>query len=411
VSAAFVGNAALIVRINRASILRLVKECGPISRAEIAKQLDLNPATIGRITAHLLERRLLVEVGAAPSRGGRRATLLQYNHKAGAVLGVDLNGRCLAGALADLGGDFIRRVERPVSPHCDPNENLAQAIALVADLLDCDPAVRQSVRAIGVAAPSVIKNPEGVVMLAAFLGWRDVPLKALFEKQFGCPVFVQNESDLGALAESLWGAGRQAERLVWLNVGPGIGSGIVIHGRLYQGAHQAAGEVGYIPPDRRFLGQVYDTFGCMELQSSSGTILEKARQVISGGDSGPLAEVLAHHGTLNMNDLYEAARRSDPLAGRLLDEMSDYLSLIIASIVSVLDPDLIVLGLELTPGYDLFLPRIETRIKRLLPAAMPQIVPSSLPEAVLQGAVALALQATEEQFYLSHSAFSEALAF
>ncbi len=235
-----------------------------------------------------------------------------------------------------------------------------------------------------------------------------MPLKALLEERFGCPVFVQNESDLGALAESVWGAGRQAERLVWLNVGLGIGSGIVIHGRLYQGAHQAAGEVGYIPPDRCYLGQSYDTFGCMELQGSGGAILEKARQAVVDGNSGLLADILACHGTLNMNDLYEAARRSDPLAVRLLDEMSDYLSLIVTSIVSVLDPDLITLGQELTPGYDLFLPRIEARVKGLLPA-MPRIAPSGLkPEAVLQGAVALALQATEEQFYLSHSAFSEA---
>jgi N-acetylglucosamine repressor len=411
VSTAFVGNAALIGRINRASILRLVKERGPISRAEIAKRLDLNPATVGRITAQMLERCLLVPVGVAPSRGGRRATLLQYNHKAGTVIGVDLNGRGLAGALADLGGDFVRRVERPVSLERDTDENLAQVIALITDLLDSDPAIRQSVRAIGVAAPSVVKNPDGVVALAAVLGWRDVPLKGLLERRFGCPVFVQNESDLGALAESVWGVGRHAERLVWLNVGTGIGSGIVIHGRLYQGAHQAAGEVGCIPPDRRFLGQVYDTFGCMELLGSGGAILERARQVVAGGASGLLAELLAGHGTLSMNDLYEAARQNDALAVRLLDEMSDYLSLIITSIVSVLDPDLIALGQELTPGYDLLLPRIEARIKGLL-SAMPQILPSGLkPEAVLQGAVALALQATEEQFYLGHSAFSEALTF
>jgi glucokinase len=194
-------------------------------------------------------------------------------------------------------------------------------------------------------------------------------------------------------------------------VGPGIGSGIVIHGRLYQGAHQAAGEVGYIPPDRCFLGQTYDTFGCMELQGSSGAVLDKARQAIAAGATGLLADWQARRGELNMDDLYQATRENDPLAVRLLDEMSDYLSLIITSIVSVLDPDLIALGQELTPGYDLFLPRIEARIKGLLPA-MPDIVPSALkPEAVLQGAVALALQATEEQFYLSHSTFSEASTF
>jgi predicted NBD/HSP70 family sugar kinase len=408
-STAFVGNAALIVRINRASILRLVKERGPISRAEIAKLLELNPTTVGRITGHLLQRRLLIDVGAAPSRGGRRATLLQYNHKAGTVVGVDLNGTCLAGALADLGGDFIYRTERPVSAMRDPDENLAQTIALIGDLLDSDPAVRQSVRAIGIAAPSVVQHPDGVVTLAAALGWRGLPLKALLEQRFGYPVFVQNESDLGALAESVWGVGRQIERLVWLNVGPGIGSGIVIHGRLYQGAHQAAGEVGYIPPDRRFLGQVYDTFGCMELQGSGGAILDKARLAIAGGVQSVLAEALACRGTLRMGDLYEATRQNDALAVRLLNEMADYLSLIIVSIVCVLDPDLIALGQELTPGYDLFQPRIEARIKGLLPA-MPQIVPSGLkPEAVLQGAVALALQATEEQFYFRHSAFGDAL--
>ena len=146
----------------------------------------------------------------------------------------------------------------------------------------------------------------------------------------------------------------------------------------------------------------------MELQASGAAILDKAQRAIADGATGPLADQAAR-APLKLDDLYEAARQGDALAVRLLDELSDYLSLIIVNIISVLDPALIVLAQELATGHDVLLPRIEARVSGLV-SAMPQIVPSGLkPDAILQGAVALALQATEEQFYFSHSAFGDAL--
>lgn len=410
-SVSFVGNAALIARINRSSILHLVKESGPISRATIAKRLDLNPATVGRCVGQLLEARFLIEAGPAASQGGRPATLVRYNHKAGMVIGLDLNGSYLLGVLADLDGEIIHRVERGPSPTRDPQQNLDTVYDIITALLDFDPAARQSVRAIGIAGSSVIVNPGGIVARSSILGWRNVPLKSLLETRFGYTTSVQNESDLGALAESIWGIGRNIERLVWLGVGLGIGSGIVIRGRLYQGAHQAAGEVGYMVPGVAYLGQVYETFGCMETLSSSAALVDRARAAINGGSSGLLGQTLASTGRLTAGDIFQAARQNDATALRLVDEMANYMSIIIVGVASVLDPDIIVLGQDLSAAHDLLLPRIESRIQGVV-AAMPRIVPSSLTnDAIVQGAVALALQATDEQFYLNYSAFREALTF
>jgi glucokinase len=234
-------------------------------------------------------------------------------------------------------------------------------------------------------------------------------LKPLIEDRFGYHVFVQNQSNLGALAESLWGAGQEAVRLVWLDVGVGIGSGIVINKRLYQGAHHAAGEVGYLVPGTQYLGRKFDTFGCMETISSCTAILDKARQAIAHGDQGLLRDRLNDTGTLTSSDVFGAVRQNDPLAQRLVYEMADYMSQIVISIISVLDPDLVVLGQDLAEAGDLFIPRIRAQIEGVV-AAMPHIVTSELKtEAVIRGAVALALQATEEQFYVTRSTFSEPL--
>ena len=403
----FVGGANLIANLNRSSILRLVKEQGPTSRAQIAKHLELNPATVGRIVSTLLQNDLLQEVGVAPSRGGRRATLVAYNHKAGTVIGLDLNGVYLLGVLADLGGDFLHRVERPGSPTRDAQENLNSVYNIIQELLDSAPHVPDSLRGIGISCPSVTINPEGVVVMSATLGWQNIHLKSLLEDRFGHHVFVQNQSNLGALAESLWGAGQEAVRLVWLDVGVGIGSGIVINKRLYQGAHHAAGEVGYLVPGTQYLGQTFDTFGCMETISSCTAILDKARQAIAHGDQGLLRDRLTQTGTLTTSDVFGAVRQNDPLAQRLVHEMADYMSQIVVSIISVLDPDLVVLGQDLAEAGDLFIPHITAQIEGLV-AAMPRIVTSELKtEAVIRGAVALALQATEEQFYVTRTSFSE----
>lgn len=405
----FVGHTDLIARLNRSSILRLVKEQGPLSRADIAKILNLNAATVGRIVSQLLQNNLLIEVGSAPSRGGRRAILVDYNDKAGTVIGLDLNGFYLLGVLADLGGDFLHRVEVPGSPTRDARDNLDRVYQLVTSLLNAEPHVADSLRGIGVASPSVTLNPEGIVVLSAALGWRNMPLKSFLEERFTYPVFVQNESDLGALAEWMWGAGQGTKRLVWINVGPGIGSGIVIHGRLYQGAHHAAGEVGYMLPGLQRLGEPFDGFGCMETLSSCTAMLDKAQRAVQSGNGSILRDRWRQNGTLTARDIFETARQGDTLSVTLIDEMADYISMIVVNVVSVLDPDLIVLGQELATAGDLFLPRIEARVKGITPS-MPNITVSTLKnEAIIRGAVALALQATEEQFYVSRSAFSEPL--
>jgi predicted NBD/HSP70 family sugar kinase len=367
----------------------------------------LNPATVGRIVSKLLQNDLLQEVGAAPSRGGRRATLVGYNHKAGTVIGLDLNGVYLLGVLADLGGDFLHRIELPGSPIRDAQENLNSVYDIIQELLDSEPHVPDSLRGIGISTPSVTINPEGIVAMSAHLGWENMHLKSLLEDRFGYHVFVQNESNLGALAESLWGAGQKATRLVCLDVGVGIGSGIVINKRLYQGAHHAAGEVGNLIPGIQYLGRTFDTFGCMETISCCTAMLDKARQAIADGDQGLLRDRLNQTETLTASDVFGAARQNDPLAQRLVYEMADYVSQVAVSIITVLDPDLIVLGQDLAEAGDLFIPRIRAQIEGLV-GAMPRIVTSELKtEAVIRGAVALALQATEEQFYVTRSTFSE----
>ena len=378
-----------------------------MSRAEIAKHLELNPATVGRIVSKLIHNNLLHEIGTAPSQGGRRGTLIAYNPKAGSVLGLDLNGGYMLGVLADLGGDFLCRVEHPASATRDGQENLNIAYGIIEELLHSAACEPSSLQGIGISCSSVTINPEGIVMLSAVLGWQNVRLKALLEDRFGYPVFVQNQSDLGALAESLWGVAQDTKRLVWLDVGTGIGSGIVINKRLYQGAHNAAGEVGYIIPGPQYLGLRFDTFGCMETLASCLAIVHKAQHAIESGRPTSLCELLERNGDLTITDIFQAARENDPLANRLTDEMIDYLSLLILSIASVLDPDMVVLGQELAEAGDLLVPRITTRLQGLV-AAMPQIAMSSLgQDAVIRGAVALALESTEEQFYVTHSAFRE----
>ena len=406
-SANVVGNANLISNLNRSFILRLIKEQGPMSRAEIAKHLELNPATVGRIVSKLLQNNLLHEVGTAPSQGGRRGTLVAYNPKAGTVIGLDLNGAYILGVLADLGGDFLCRTERPASATRDAQENLNIAYGIIEELLNTTPYEPRCLHGIGISCSSVTINPEGIVVLSAALGWQNVRIKALLEDRFGYPVFVQNQSDLGALAESLWGVAQDTKRLVWLDVGTGIGSGIVINKRLYQGAHHAAGEVGYLVPGPQYLGRTFDTFGCMETVGSCSAIVRKAQQAIENGHCTRLRDRLEQAGDLTIVDVFDATRHADPLSTQLIDEMADYLSLMIVSIASILDPDMVVLGQELAGAGDLLIPRIEARLRGLV-AAMPQIATSSIgQDAVIRGAVALALEATEEQFYVTHSAFRE----
>lgn len=286
------------------------------------------------------------------------------------VVGVDVGGTKMFGAVIDNAGTI--QDEQYVAQATDqPDESLALLIDLIEHLLESARQRGQTVRGIAVGAPGFVVRPPGTVVWAPALGWRDVPIQAILAKHFGLQVEADNDVNLAALGEWAYGAGRGARDVVCLAVGTGIGAGIIVDGRLCRGANFAAGEIGYLLPGTAFLGQRYDGFGALEQIASGLGVAERGRAALVG--LKPEAEIAA----LTGEDVFAAARGDTAWARAVVAETVDYLAVAIASIGTILNPEVIILSGGVAHAADLLVEPILKRLDGAIPF-VPRLVPSEL---------------------------------
>jgi predicted NBD/HSP70 family sugar kinase len=214
----------------------------------------------------------------------------------------------------------------------------------------------------------------------------------------GLPVFIENSVNLIALGESWRGAGQGLRNLLCIQLGDGIGAGLILNGQLYRGSHYAAGEVGYIIPNERYLGQTFDDYGCLEGFAGSSGIVRRARQRLEAGQASLLAQT--GPATLTAEQVLAAAKAGDALAEAVVQETVDYLSIAVANMACIVDPDRIIIGGDLAEFGDLFVEPIRARIEGLIPVT-PDIQLSDLGlDAPVLGAVATALRQTSDWLFV-----------
>jgi glucokinase len=256
-------------------------------------------------------------------------------------------------------------------------------------------------RGIGIGAPSIVLWGSGTVVWAASLGWRDLPLKSWIQEQWNVPVFVENDVNLLALGESWRGAGQQAKNLAVIAVGTGIGAGLILNGKLFRGANEAAGEIGYLPPGLDALEQTYTGYGPLEALAAGPGLVRRAIAALEQGAGGLLSDLLGADDDsgqpLSPEKIYWAARQRDPLAQQLVEETAGYLSMAVAGLAVVLNPEMILLGGEMARAADLLLEPIRRKVVGLLPV-MPRLEPVALgDDGVIVGATALVLRNTSPE--------------
>jgi glucokinase len=378
-------------RINRTAILEIVRRESPISRTRIAEKLGVSLPTVLRIIDELIEEGLVRLQGETEWSGGRRRSLVEFNADRNVVVGVDLGGTKMFGAIADLGGTILDEIE--FSRHgTSGEESYTRLLELIEALMASPKLHGRAILGIGVGAAGVTLHREGVVTWAPSLNWRDYPLRKRLNEKFNLPVIVDNDVNLAALGELWFGAGQNIQNMIMITIGTGIGAGIIIDGALYRGAHEAAGEIGYLMPGLEFLGRSYDGFGALEEVASGTGIAQQAQRLLAGEW---LPEDLEK---LTAEDIFDAARHGQEWARSLVNRAVDYLAIMVASVSAYFDPELIVLGGGVSRSPDLLFEPIMTRIAATTPIP-PQVVASTLGHrATVLGAVVNVLHSTEDSY-------------
>lgn len=375
-------SATSMSRHNRDVILRLLRAEGPLPRSELVERIGASPATVNRLTTSLLERGLIVAEGTAPTGRGRPSMVVRFNERAAYVAAVDIGSQVVRGALVDLCGNVTELVEEPVLEGAGPRQRLDQVRAVAVGLLATARARRRAVIAVGVGVPGVVA-PDGVVDWAPVLGWRQVGLARVLQTACELPVVAENDANALAIAEHRYGAAKGTAAMVALNLGNGIGAGIIAGGSLYRGHSAAAGEIGYMLLGTASLRQTYAGFGDIETRVGAEGIARRSAEL-------GLAEEVT--GPLTAATVFELARQGRPKARALVDEISDELALALANVAAVLDPGVVVLGGGIGRSADLLIPRLEERLSGRIPQ-VPRLIGPSQRYGVLVGAAELAIDA------------------
>jgi glucokinase len=251
------------------------------------------------------------------------------------------------------------------TPAKDSEALVAAVVELVNEL-----AAGQHVLGVGVAAAGFIDSKQSTVIYAPNLSWRNEPLKEKLQKQFDFPVIVDNDANAAGWAEYRYGAGRGFSHMTMLTIGTGVGGAIIVDGHLLRGGFGVAAELGHlrIVPDGIPCG--CGQRGCIESYGSGSALLRNARELAAAGttEGARLRELADQNGQLTGAEVYQAILEGDAGALALLRELGDYLGQAIASLASVLDPEVVVIGGGVSAAGELLLQPIRESYQKHLSA-------------------------------------------
>ena len=375
----------------RRQILQIVREERAVSRAEIARRLQLSRPTASRIVDTLEQDGLIAYTSKSAPTGGRLGELYSFREDAGVVLGLDLGTRVARAAIANLYGEILKRTSRSLS--LEKSEDvLSQIDLLVQDMLKVCPEAANRILALGVAVPGVIHTtpvPGYVDAAKVFPGLNNRPLRDELEQMLGIPVAIDNDVNLATLGEYQSGCAQGMSDVTYLFVGRGIGAGLLIERKLVRGHLGGAGEAGNMVVDRVNLYHGFGGRGCLEAMASIDRLVAASQ---AAGTPLPSAEAVC-----------ERAVAGEQWACEAIHTMNEYLAATIINLVAITDPEIVVLGGDLSelPGAnELFVKPIQQLIEQhtgcTSPVQLSQLQGDAALYGTLQSAIDRALDVIEQ---------------
>lgn len=314
------------------------------------------------------------------------------------VVALDIGGTKLGAALFDTSANLIGRARMPTHAREGPDAVFARITRLIGSLAERHGINTDKIRYVGVGCGGPLDSETGVVYSPPNLPeWDAFPLKEKLQTHFGFPAYVDNDANAAALGEYRFGAARGYRNIFYITVSTGIGSGLILDGKIYRGTDYSAGEFGHIVMARNGPKCNCGGRGCLEALASGTAIAKHANRAVRRSPDSLLARLLANkRGPLTAKDVADAARKGDPLAQQIFQDAAAYLGLGITSAIHLLNPDIVVLGGGLTNTGRLLLNPVRRvvseRAQEHLASHVP-IVRAGLGKQVgLYGALAVALE-------------------
>jgi predicted NBD/HSP70 family sugar kinase len=341
------------------SILRLIWRDYHISRAEISRQLDLSRSTVTEVVKELLNTGLIAEVGIGKSSGGRKPIVLEFQDDAKVILGIDIGATHVSVAMTNLRGKLLFWKEKQY-PVREDSEGTHKVInELCNESLSSQNLGYDRLLSIGVSVPSPVDPIRPEYLSESIIpGWHGKSGLEKLRDKYGVPVYLDNDANLGALAENWWGAGKDVNDLIYIKISNGIGAGYIFGGKLYRGAKGIAGEMSHmsIDPNGRLCG--CGLRGCLSTIISAWALRERVKTLSTLYPNSSLIYVEP-----SIIDIENAALDGDQLAVQVVSEATNYLTSAIINLINLMNPELIIIGGSLSKLGELVLKPIKEKIE------------------------------------------------
>lgn len=342
--------------INRTIVLNKIRKDAPISRAQIAAETGLTPPSVSNIVKVLLEKGLIRETQLGESQGGRKPTMLTLNSNNFFVIGVDAGPGYIKCLLANLEGETKKEYRSPSIKGMSEEQFLQEMINSIHKLLEGGIS-KEKIIGIGVAMHGAVDAVNGIGLFAPNLGYRNIVIKDCLEEEFSIDVRVENDARAMAMGEYWFAEHGEPETLVALNIGSGVGSGIILNGKLFYGAQSVAGEIGHMTIDLH--GEVCEcgNIGCLQTLATGHAIARQAKKEMT------VEMINELDAPLSGETVYKLARQGNEVAIKVLERTGEIIGIGIINLVHLLNPDRIVIGGGVSKASEFIMPGIKQSIQ------------------------------------------------
>jgi glucokinase-like ROK family protein len=387
---------AWVRKMNRAIILQVFRTHPTLSRARLASETGLNPSTVSNIISELIQENLLRETDLIQSSTGRPGRLLELNPGGGCAMGIEINVDYIEVIVTDFAANVLWRKNQKTSPETEQEEIMLNVSQLAKSAHDFIKEYNSRLLGIGVGVPGLVDVSSGLLRIAPNLHWVNVPIRDVLAKYFDCPIYVENEANAAALGEYYFGAVRNVKDFIYLSTGVGLGSGIIIGGKLFRGMFGYAGEAGHMTLDVNGELCGCGKRGCWETFVGPRAIEQRVQRSLTFGTKSILHDMV--NGDIKnivFDDVLAAAKLGDQTAMDALAKVAFYLGIGIANLVNLFNVEVIVLGGALNKASSFLINDIERVVSAntLAPGREHlRIIPSAHgTDASVMGAIALVL--------------------
>jgi glucokinase len=380
------GRPPLIRQTNAQVLLRLLRDNGPCSKADLVRASGLSAPSVTNVVTALISTGLVETIGEGNSTGGRPPDILRFRAEHSAVAGVEITRDTLRFLLADLNGEELARSETSIDKSQSTPRRICQQISNeVRKLLRAKKLMGTQLATLTVGVPAIVNVDEGtVVALSALQNWSDVPLGPMLTREFKCRVVIDNDTNLAAEGEFYRGAAQGERDFVFVTIGEGVGAGIFLGGCIHRGSNWSAGEIGYlrVPAISRERPAIH-AYGELEKTLSASGILKSWRV---RGQSARIRSRVGH-----ATDVWDLAAGGNAEAKRILKQHAAIVADVILDLALILNPSLILLGGEVG-NHPVLLHELETLLEGSEFPVVRMALGTLGSSAVLWGAACTALE-------------------